>query len=176
MWCHGVLCPICMKTQTTSFLISFTFTRRERVFFKDQSSGETHVCVQQQAFQRRSGRRWWRVCKWKNTPKSEEEWYLHSDDNTIFAGWRDESRLQPTAAQAKAKRIDSEDDGVPAPVRASCLPWLGSDSEEICSGIMSTNCSLIKLLQSPEETFFIWKVLNPPTFSNCCCLPVGSKP
>lgn len=148
-----------MKTQTTSSLISLTFTRRERTFVKDQSSGETHVCVQQQALQRRGGRQWWRLCKWKNTPKSEEEWYLHSDDNTIFAGWRHESRLQPTAAQAKAKRIDSEDDGAPEPVRALCLLWLRSDSEEIYSAIMSNNtdCCLIKLLLPWQNLFQLKK-------------------
>lgn len=57
-------------------------------------------------------RRWWRVCKQKNTPKTEKEWYLHSDDNTIFPGWRDENIRQPPAVQAEARRIDSEDDTV----------------------------------------------------------------
>lgn len=135
------------KCRLASSLISLTFTRREWMSVKDWSPGETHACVQQQELQSRGQRRWWWLSKWKNTPKSEEEeWYLHNNDNTIFAGWRDESSQQPPASQVEARRIDSEDDGAPAPVRALCLPWLGSDSSGIMSNEtligLSSNCHL----------------------------------
>lgn len=94
----------------------------EQTFAKDESPGETHVGVQQQQkLQRRGGRRWWRVCKRKNTPTSGKEWYLHSDDSTIFPGWRDENIQQPPAAQVEARRMDSQDD------RAERRVYSGSD-------------------------------------------------